>query len=199
VPDEQHRPVPATAVITRVIKAGSTKAFEEWLHGISQEAARFPGHHSVTIFRPREGSREYTIVLQFDHDESLQTWLRSDARRMWLDRVRPMEELPEERSEMQGLEPWFTLPGKSEPSPPPKHKMALLVILTVYPTMLALRAILFPFLDRLPYALAGLITSVCLVLLLTYVLMPNMTKVFHRWLYREAPYQGIRRTQAKPP
>jgi uncharacterized protein len=185
--DEQHRLVPATPIITRVVKPGSEKVFEEWLHGISQESARFPGYLSSTIFRPPAGGREYTIVLQFDRDENLQSWLRSGQRRAWLDRVGALEEVPAQRSEVTGLEHWFTLPDKPEALPPPKHKMALLIILTVYPTMLAVRALLFPILDRLSYPLAALIVTVCLVLLLTYVLMPSVTRVFHRWLYPQKP------------
>jgi antibiotic biosynthesis monooxygenase (ABM) superfamily enzyme len=185
--DEQHRLVPATSVITRVVKPGSEKAFEEWLHGISQEAAKFPGHLSVTIFRPAPGGREYTIVVQFNRNENLQRWLQSDRRRDWIERVHALEEVPEHRTEVTGLEHWFTLPGKPEPSPPPKHKMALLIALAAYPTVLALHVILLPILNRVPYPLGALIASVCLVLLLTYVVMPTVTRVFHGWLYPKAP------------
>jgi uncharacterized protein len=185
--DEQHRLVPAASIITRVVKPGSEKAFEEWLHGISQEAARFPGHRSATIFRPRAGGREYTIVLKFDRDENLQGWLRSDRRRDWVERVRALEEVPEHRDEVTGFEHWFTLPGKPEPSPPPRHKMALLVALAAYPTVLALHVILSPIVSGLPYPLAALIATVCLVLVLTYVVMPNVTRVFHGWLYPKEP------------
>jgi uncharacterized protein len=191
--DERHRLVPATSVITRVVKPGREKAFEEWLHGISQEAARFPGHLSATIFRPPAGGRKYTIVLQFDRDEKLQNWLRSDRRREWIERVRALEEVPEHREEATGLEHWFTLPGKPEIPPPPRHKMALLVALAAYPTVLALHVVLSPILSRVPYALGALIGTVCLVLVLTYLVMPNVTRAFHRWLYPEQPSRTRRR------
>lgn len=181
--DEQHRLRPAISVIRRAVKHGAEKAFEEWLHGISQEAARFPGHLSVTIFRPPPGGGEYTIVLQFDRDENLQSWLRSEPRRRWIERVRALEESPEHREEVTGLEHWFTLPDKPESAPPPKHKMALLVALAAYPTVLLVHVVLYPIVSRLPYALGALIASVCLVLLLTYVVMPRVTRMFHDWLY----------------
>jgi uncharacterized protein len=180
--DEQHRLVPATSVITRVVKPGKEKAFEKWLHGISQEAAKFPGHISATIFRPPAGARKYTIVLQFDSDENLQSWLRSACRRHWIERVRALEEVPEHREEATGLEHWFTLPGNPE-SPPPRHKMALLVSLAAYPTVLVLHVILSPIVSRVPYPVGALIGSVCLVLVLTYVVLPRVTRVFHGWLY----------------
>jgi hypothetical protein len=181
--DEQQRLVPATSVVTRVVKPGREKAFEEWLHGISQEAARFPGHLSATIFRPPPGGQKYTIVVQFDRDENLQRWLRSDRRREWIERVAALEEVPEHREEVTGLEHWFTLPDKAEASPPPKHKMALLVLLAAYPTVLVIHVILLPILGRVPYPLGALIGTVCLVLALTYVVMPRMTRAFQGWLY----------------
>ena len=82
-----------------------------------------------------------------------------------------------------GLGYWFTLPGKPETPPPSRHKMALLIVLAAYPTVLALHVILSPVVGNLPYPLAALIGSVCLVLVLTYVVMPWVTRVFHRWLY----------------
>ena len=182
---DPRRPNGATSVIRRVVKPGSEKAFEEWIHGISQEAAKFPGHHSVTIFRHAPGEREYTFVLHFDREENLKRWLDSDVRREWLDRSLPFTEVPEERSEVSGVEHWFTLPGKAEARRPPKLKMVALTILAVYPTILSLNYVLSPILRRVPPLVAPLIVTCCLTVLLTYVLMPNLTKAFHRWLYPE--------------
>src|SRR5258705_7694888 len=124
MPDAQHRRVPATSVVTRVVKPGREKAFEEWLHGISQEAAKFPGHLSATIFRPPAGARKYTVVLQFDRDENLQNWLRSDRRREWIERVSALEAVPQHREEGAGLEHWVPLPGKKETSAPLRPQKA---------------------------------------------------------------------------
>jgi antibiotic biosynthesis monooxygenase (ABM) superfamily enzyme len=177
------RPNGATSVITRIVKPGSEKAFEEWIHGIAQEAAKFPGHHSVTIFRHSPEEREYTFVLHFDRQENLKRWLDSDVRREWIDRSIPLTEVPEERAEVTGVEHWFTLPGKQEARRPAKLKMVALTILAVYPTILTLNYVLSPIFRRVPALLAPLIVTFCLTLLLTYVLMPNLTKVFHGWLY----------------
>src|SRR5207237_7991783 len=126
---EPTRRTTATPVITRVVRPGSENAVEEWTHGISKEAAKPPGHHSVTIFRPPPGGREYTIVLHFDRQENLQRWLDTDVRREWIDRSTPLTESPERRAEVSGLEHWFTLPGKPEARRPPKLKMVVLTVL----------------------------------------------------------------------
>ncbi len=180
---EEHRPDPATSVITRVVRAGHEDAFEEWLHGISREAATFPGHHSVTIFRPQTGGRQYTIVLQFDRRENLERWLDSDARRESVERSNAFTEVHESRAEVTGLEHWFTLPGKEEPRHAPRMKMVLLTALVVYPTILALNAVLAPILRAIPPLLGPLVVTVALTLLLTYLLMPGVTRLFYKWLY----------------
>lgn len=173
----------ARSVITRRVKPGREKDLEDWLHGISQEAARFSGHLSVTIFRPPAHAREYVIVLQFDRQENLDRWLHSDIRRSWIERSTEMTEEPERRAETTGLEHWFTLPGRPERRPPPRLKMALLTMLAAYPTILGLNLLLGPVMKKLPPPVGPLIVTVCLTLLLTYVLMPNLTRLSYKWLY----------------
>lgn len=181
--NESLRPPPATSMIRRIVKPGNEKAFEDWLHAISQAAARFPGHHSVTIFRPQTGGREYTIVLQFDRQENLKRWLDSEERRDWVAQSVVLTEVPEDRTEVTGLEHWFTLSGKAEPRPAPRMKMVFLTILVVYPTILGLNFILSPILRRIPPLLGPFVVTVFLTLLLTYLLMPGVTRIFYKWLY----------------
>ncbi len=177
------RPPTAKSIITQVPRPGCEPAFEAWLHEIAQVTAKAPGHQSVTIFRPPPGGREYTIVLDFDRQENLERWLGTDTRREWVARGALLTEVPERRAEVSGIEHWFTLPGRPEPLRPPRSKMALLTVLAVYPTILALTHGLSPILRRVPPLLAPLVVTVCLTLLLTYLLMPTVTRVFHRWLY----------------
>src|SRR5258705_365505 len=138
VPREMGGPGrPGTATPEHLFAAGYAACFGGALDYVAKqqkrEAAKFPGHLSATIFRPAAGARKYTVVLQFDRDENLQNWLRSDRRREWIERVSALEAVPEHREEVTGLEHWFTLPGKPETSPPSRHKMALLLVLAAYP------------------------------------------------------------------
>lgn len=173
----------AKSIISQVAKPGCEQAFEEWLHEIAQVTAKAPGHQSVTILRPPPGGREYTVILHFDRQESLESWLKTDIRRQWVERGAQLTEVPERRAEVTGIEHWFTLPGRPEPLRPARSKMAFLTVLVVYPTILALTHGLSPVLKRMPPLLAPLLVTVCLTLLLTYVLLPNVTRVFHGWLY----------------
>ena len=174
---------PVTTIITRRVRVGSEKSFETWLHGISEAAARFPGHGSVTILRPRSGDRTYTIILQFDVEKNLRAWLDSDVRRGWVERSKPLTEGEEQKDLVTGLEHWFTPPGERETHGPPEWKMVLLTILAVFPTINVLEFLLGPVLQRVHHVVGVLIITVCLTLLLSYVLMPTLTKLAYKWLY----------------
>ncbi|MBI2900578.1 MAG: antibiotic biosynthesis monooxygenase [Planctomycetes bacterium] len=181
---EPQRPTPATAVILRRVRPGREEDYEEWMRGITREAAKFPGHLGVRIFRPAERQRpEYLIVLIFDDEAHLQAWLASDVRAEWIRRSEELAEEPGRIEILTGLEHWFTLPDRAAPSPAPKHKMMLLSVLAAYPLILAILYGLDPVFHRLPRPAAILLVSVLLSAILTYFAMPRITRLFYRWLY----------------
>jgi hypothetical protein len=82
--------------------------------------------------------------------------------------------------------PWFTLPDRATPpASPAKYKMALLTILVLYPSLLALSTLLQNLLRGWPRPLQMLLTVFLLVPAMTYYLMPWMTRLFRSWLYPE--------------
>lgn len=83
-----------------------------------------------------------------------------------------------------GLEYWFTLPEAPNPPPPPRAKMAAITLLAIYPLSFALPAVLAPVLILVPQVVRGLLVSALLVLLMTYVVTPRMTRLFAACLYR---------------
>lgn len=176
-----------TAVITHLIKPGREEGYEEWMRGIIPVAKTFEGHLEVNILRPEKGLHpQYIIVLHFDHHKNLQAWLDSDVRREWIERVKPLIQAPEGMQVLTGLETWFELPRRSLKSPPKRYKMALLTWLAVFLTLSTIRYLLNPLLAPLPGLLAQLIIIGIVVGLLTYVVMPQLTRLFYKWLYPNA-------------
>ncbi len=77
--------------------------------------------------------------------------------------------------------------------PPPKWKMALLIILAIYPLLLIVLPLMGTVFD-IPYlgvpirigsefVVRTFVTAVILVTLMTWVAMPFLTKLFRGWLY----------------
>ena len=177
---------PVTVVITRRVKPRCKKAFEKFISGITAAAMTFDGHLGTNVFRPSNPSdNEYRIIFKFDHVSNLKTWEESECRRHWLARAESLRLEPARIRIITGLETWFTLPSPRVNSPPPRYKMAAITLLTLFPLIQLANITLAPLLAilPLPILLRSFIITGILVLIMTYVAMPRMTKLFSKWLY----------------
>ncbi len=180
---------PVTTVIVRRVRPGMEAAFQEWLDGIITEARRFPGHAGVTVLEPRPGAPpEFIVIVRFATIEDSRRWVCSPERRMWLDRVEPLT-LRTDQLEETGLETWFTLPDVPQPPHPPRYKMAILTWLAIYPLLVGTAYGFAPLLGDTPPPLRILITTLVLIPLMTWVVMPNVTKLFWGWIHPGTPRQ----------
>ncbi len=180
-PNEEDPPV--TAIATRRVKKGREKEFEDWVSGILAAAQGFPGYLGSNVIRPGgPEDDEYQIVFQFDHESNLKNWEHSQERRHWLDKADPL--INEENVRiLTGLETWFTLPYKAGEPAPPRYKMATVTWLAVFPTVLIIFTLFGPLLNLLPMVLRTVVFTLTMVTLMTYVIMPRMTRLFSFWLY----------------
>lgn len=179
--NERSTTEPVTVIFTWKVAPGREAEFEQWAHGITNAASKYQGHLGASWLRPAPGSHEYHTVLKFDTLENFTIWEQSAERAEWLTRVESF--IKEHKVQTTGLETWFTLPGKPTITPPPRWKMWLLTLCAVYPLSLAFQILIAPFLTPLPLAVRTVLLSLTLVTLLTYVVMPNLTKLLSRWLY----------------
>jgi antibiotic biosynthesis monooxygenase (ABM) superfamily enzyme len=181
-PGEREDP-PITAVASRRVKPGREGEFEEWISGILSSANGFPGYLGSNVVRPSGPDDEYQIVFKFDHASNLKRWEESSERHHWLHKS---EELIKEEPNIRiltGLETWFTLPSKEGDPPPPRYKMALVTWLAVFPLATVVFMVLDPILGDFHAVLRTLVFTLVMVSLMTYVVMPRMTRLFSSWLY----------------
>lgn len=172
-----------TAIISHLVRLGREQDYEEWVRGISSVAQQFPGYGGLNILRTSDHVyREYVSVLRFSCSDNLKDWLKSDTRREWIERLQPLIARPENIQVMTGLETWFVLPQKLHKPPIPRYKMVLITWLGVFIVLAILTRILAPLLSMLPLLLNQLVTTGLVALLLTYVVMPQLMKLFRRWL-----------------
>ena len=71
---------------------------------------------------------------------------------------------------------------KPAPTQPPRHKLALLTWLGAYPVITIILAVLGPALISWPLALRTLVLSVLMVVTLTWLVMPALTRALRSWL-----------------
>ena len=174
---------PVTVLYSRRVKPGREADFEAWARGIVAAARQFPGHLGASVL-DAPGSREYHILFSFADRRSLRGWLDSEERRRWLAQVGELLEADRGLQQLTGLETLFKLPGSSVPTmrPPPRWKMWLVSLVAVYPLVLAFQVLVVPRMARLPLPLRALLFPLVLLTLMTFVVMPVVTRVLRRWL-----------------
>ena len=183
-----------TVLYSRRVKPGREADFQAWAHGIVAASRRFPGHLGASVL-DAPGSREYHILFSFADRKSLRVWLDSAERRRWLARVGELIEADQGLQQLTGLETWFKLPGSKVPTmkPPPRWKMWLISMVAVYPLVIAFQVLVVPRMAGLPLPLRALMFPLVLLPLMTFVVMPMVTRLLRRWLgprHDEQPVEG---------
>jgi uncharacterized protein len=190
--DEDEGPV--TLAITRRAKAEKIEEFERWLDGIIHEAMKFEGHMGVNIIRPPHTSNpEYLIILRFDTFENLAKWEKSEIRKKWIEKGKDLIEGKAKVEKQTGLEFWFT-PNSVNPytvvdqQQPPRYKMAIVIIGIIFVLVSTLLPQVQQATAGLPSLLSTLIGVAIMVLLMTYVIMPSVTRLLRPWLAKKRPF-----------
>jgi antibiotic biosynthesis monooxygenase (ABM) superfamily enzyme len=185
-PDGQQASVekdpPVTVMVTRKPLPGKEAEFEDYIAGITQAAMQHEGHLGSNIFRPNKAGGSYRIVFKFDRRSNLERWEHSPQRAEWRAIAESVSE-PREIQTITGLEAWFTLPDCATNVHPPKYKMALLVWLGVFSLVTLLSYLIGPFMAQWPLVARTFLVTLIVVVILTYFVMPLLTRLFARWLY----------------
>lgn len=173
---------PVTVAMSRCVAPGREAEFADWAEGISAAAARYPGHLGAGHIRPADPGREHTIVYRFDTKEHFDRWQGSEERAQWVERSRDLI-IGEPKAQIAtGLEFWFHDPACSYGTPPPAWKQALLTWLGLYPTVLLVAYTVGLLVAPWPVPLRSILTTALSVLLMTWVVMPIVTRAFRRFL-----------------
>lgn len=176
---------PVTAIITEFVKPGLETQFEDWIKGVVEAAEQIPGHMGVEIIRPNEAKdSQYVIIFRYDNIEHLKAWENSTARAEWKLKVQPLLIKKETYQTFSGLEYWFKLP--SQTTPPPAYKMASISWLAIFPLSYILSLLLQPLLHELVPIVRTMIISAILISLMTWLVMPFLTRLFAFWLFAKA-------------
>ncbi len=175
---------PVTVVVSRRVKPGFEAAYEAWLDRLIAGASGMRGYLGAKVQRPRPGEAPtYTSVFRFESVETLRAFEESELRRHALAEAAAFVEADAVWSRLTGLELWFTPPPGTVVPQPSKLRMALVMIVVVYALVLSLGQLVALVLARAPAPARLLVTIVIEVFLMTYVLMPRITRWLAPWIY----------------
>ena len=176
-------PCPVTTIFSRRVKQGCEGQYEDWLKGIIKISSDFKGYQGTTLIRPSSANQEYISIVQFDSAENLESWMESETRTEWINKLEPYTLDSQEISTLTGMEKWFTLPDRSVSQAPPKYKGAILLTMGLYPLAILLNYFIAPFTSEWNVFIQILIPIVISVPIMVWGIMPLLTRLFFAWLY----------------
>lgn len=179
---------PVTVLVARRVAPGREREFEDWVEGLLRLAATFPGFLGGGVLRPPSSEHEWQVVYRFADAAGQRRWESSPERAAALGDARDFtSEVGVARA--SGLETWFALPGRTAPAPP-KWKMALVTLAAIYPLALLINVLLVPRTATWPLLLRPVVFAGILVPLMTWVVMPRLTRAVRGWLYPRPAVSG---------
>lgn len=185
---------PGSVAIVQRVQPGREEAYLEWSTKINLACSRFPGFLDLEVFDPVPGESEgFIIVIRFETEPQSRAWHTSSTCRQLLEEARPLlaKAVRHPPSSLYGS--WFTGPGHDGEDPPPAWKQALVVLLVLYPTVMVLNHwVMKPFFHHWSGALSMFLANMMSVTLLTWVLMPWVTRRLRFWLHPGSPQEDSR-------
>ena len=179
-------PDPVTEIIRVKVKAGRQKDFEEWSNKVTAKAREHSGFQNVTTIRPSDPTDpEYVVIVHWASYDDLKNFEETDFQQKMIEDSEDFTLSMENVQKDSGMGIWFDWPKNTKLLLKPSFlKQTVVAILTVTPLVFGLGAILGPLLAplSLPLPIFILVNVLVSAPLLT-LLMPQVTKFLHPWLY----------------
>ncbi|MFF2271856.1 antibiotic biosynthesis monooxygenase [Agromyces sp. NPDC058136] len=194
---------PITVSIRREVDPAHINEATAWVQTGVNLANKYPGFLGSGWVRAGESSQVWHMLYRFASEESLEAWERSSERTWWLSMGEGF--VRSERSKRRtGIEGWFDDPATgsipaadatgtpldeaSAPPAPPRWKQAVTIWLGFFPVNLAFSYLVSPVpgFGELPIWLRALVTTLILTPIMTYWVLPWVTRRLHRWLTTRA-------------
>lgn len=187
-------PQSVTVTVTRGALPGRDAEMAAWVQAGQRLAAGFDGFLGAGHVRPGAASDDWHMLYRFSDEAALDRWQRSSQRAWWLASALGLVE--ETRVEKRtGIEGWFDEPrgrvvSTRSPAQPPRWKQAVVILLAFTPVNLAAQALLLPLVGGWALPLRVLVLSVVLIPVMTYLVLPFVTRRLAWWLEgRPAPWR----------
>lgn len=172
-----------TAIFAQQVKPGRESDYEAWIHNITQVASTYSGYMSTNVIRPQGRIRpEYVVIFRFDSYQHLKAWIKSDERQHWIGKTQNLVKSLPQIQQIGGMETWCSIPGQILKTPP-RYKTVLLTWPVVYILISLLNRFIRPLIQVFPPWITLFIICGIMVVLSTYIVMPQVTRLFNSWLY----------------
>jgi antibiotic biosynthesis monooxygenase (ABM) superfamily enzyme len=185
----EHQPI--TVSIERRVNPERIAEATAWVQAGIRMATTFPGFLGSGWVRAGAESDTWHMLYRFSDEVTLEAWENSAQRVGWLDDGK--EFMEQSRVEKRtGIERWFDAPSETSaensslPAPPPRWKQAISIALAYLPlsfTFTLLATTFIPAWESLGIFLNALLSTLVLAPIMTYWMLPFVTRLIRGWLY----------------
>lgn len=170
-----------TVVVSHPPVPGRESEFLAWQHRITDAERKFPGFRGSEWHPPIPGVQDdWTILFTFDTQQHLDRWLESPQRAALLTEGREFKDFTV-RPIPSPYGSWFSAGGAGDEQVP-SWKTALSVLVGLYPLVVVLTITIDELWPGAPLWASLLIGNIASVCLLTWVVMPIVTRALRFWL-----------------
>ena len=170
---------PVHVAVTRKVKPGCEASFEKAILTFFAASQKDEATLGAQLLRPLPNTqdRTYGILRSFENEADRDAFYQSSRFTQWQEAVASLVEDEYTRRNLDGLEAFFNDPNQIVT--PPLWKMAIVTWLGVWPTVFVVTSLGGKWLlSGWPFWLAAGIETFFVVAILTWVVMPRLT----RWL-----------------
>lgn len=165
---------PVTVIARHRVKPGHDAAFQTWIAGITEECQSFDGYLGTEVVRDED---EWVSIFRFEELKQLESWMCSDVRAEWLERV---DEFAAARPEVRSYDGIGLLFPQAGSEAPPTWKMAIVTFLVIWP-LVHWVPMLTNHLSNVPL-IQEAVGVFAVVLLASYAGLPLATRALRFWL-----------------
>lgn len=174
----------ATVFISHRVDADREADFRAWQKRVTEVESTFPGFRGSELFSPVPGVQDtWTIMYEFDSAEHVNGWLDSPQRAALLEETKEFQDFEVHRLP-RPFGTWVPASNRdgTDGVGAASWKTALAVLVGLYPTVVILTIAIAEAWPGVPLWLSLLVGNVLSVSLLTWVVMPVVTRALEFWL-----------------
>ncbi len=177
----------ASLIVEHTVPKGKGLSFRFWHANLTRSAKKYPGFIRTDLCPPVKGrDLKWYSIIHFDTPEHLNQWLKSDDRETLIQAGQDLFESYQFKSFNTGLEGWFSTKTGTEHIGlgPPAWKQNLAVVFGLYPVVM-LQSMMFTALGIMhgwSPSIAMLINNLITSSILTWIVMPFVTRLLGFWL-----------------
>lgn len=176
-----------SAAIAQQVPSTAVDWFVEWQRGITDVASSFDGYLGTDVYPPADDrGTQWVTVVHFEDVPSLERWIQSAQRAEWISKLQSEVGEFDIQPLRGGFNPWFT-DRSGAVGALPSWKMAMIVLLGLYPTAMLLNVFMLPHLSTLGFAVSRFIGNAISVALLQWAVVPAIKIPLRPWLEANSP------------